>query len=112
MAKKRNVPVPPDRELDRLGQRFDKLQTKVNQNMFKSEMGGSRLADARLRYQLPKLEQIQRAQSNRLNEVLAQQSSADMLRKVVNSPNVRGGAPGRGMGQGGSGGGGFLKRTK
>ena len=49
-TKKQNVPVPPDRELDRLTKRFERLSSKVAKNEFKSEMGGSRIADARLRY--------------------------------------------------------------
>jgi hypothetical protein len=118
MAKKRNVPVPPDRELERLARRFESLSAKVAKNEFKSEMAGSRLADARLRYQMPKLERVRIAHSNRLNQLLSgrtveagTKSSVESLRKIINSP-MSGGAPGRGMGQGGAGGGGFLKRSK
>ena len=62
MARKRDVPVPPDRELDRLYRRFESLSAKVAANEFKSEMGGSRLADMKLRYQVPKLERVRIAQ--------------------------------------------------
>ncbi len=122
MAHKRNVPVPPDRELERLARRFESLSAKVAKNEFKSEMAGSRLADARLRYQVPKLERVRIAHSNRLNQLLdgrtveaGTKSSLDSLRKVINSPmRGGGGAQGLGRGQGGrgAGGGGSILRGK
>ena len=121
MAKKRNVPIPPDRELDRLYRRFESLSAKVAANEFKSEMGGSRLADMKLRYQVPKLERVRIAHANRLNQLLdgrtveaGTKSSLDSLRKVMNSPMRGGGGPSGGMGQGGrgAGGGGSILRGK
>jgi hypothetical protein len=122
MARKRNVPVPPDRELDRLYRRFEDLSAKVAANEFKSEMGGSRLADMKLRYQVPKLERVRIAHANRLNRLLdgrtveaGTKSSLDSLRKVMNSP-MRGGAGAQGLGRGqggrGAGGGGSILRGK
>ena len=118
MAKKPRTNISDDAELRRLSARVEKLGAKVAKNEFRSEMGGSRLADLKLRYQQPKLDRAQTQHWNRVNSLLqgrtvdaGTKSSLDSLRKIVNSP-MGGGSPGRGMGQGGGGGGGFLRRTK
>jgi hypothetical protein len=109
-TKKQNVPVPPDRELDRLTKRFERLSSKVAKNEFKSEMSGSRLANARLRYQVPKLESTRIAKSNRLNKLLSGQSSVNSLRRIMNSPT--GGAAGNASRSAGRFGGGPNLRGK
>jgi hypothetical protein len=119
MAKKPRTNVPDDAELRRLSARVEKLGAKVAKNEFRSEMGGGRLADLKLRYQQPKLDRAKIQEWNRMNNLLqgrtvdaGTKSSLDSLRKIVGSSMRGGGSPGRGMGQGGSGGGGFLRGSK
>ena len=121
MAKKPRTNIPDDAELRRLSARVEKLGAKVAKNEFKSEMGGSRLADLKLRYQQPKLDRAKVQEWNRVNSLLqgrtvdaGTKSSLDSLRKIVGS-SMRGGGGGvggAGLGQGRAGGGGFLRGSK